>query len=89
MGLFRVFLITLALAAASPAFAQNSTANPAAPNASVATSQPPPVIERDRDHTDWGWLGLLGLAGLAGLIPRKRHVAERTTLNDTSGTIGR
>jgi hypothetical protein len=89
MSLFRVSLIMLALAAASPAFAQNSTANPGAPNASVATNQPPPVIERDRGHTDWGWLGLLGLAGLAGLMPRKRHVAERATLNDTSGTIRR
>ena len=90
MRLVHVSLMTLALAAASPALAQNTTTtNPGTPNTSVTTNPPAAVVERDRDHGNWGWLGLLGLAGLAGLMPRKNRVAERTTLNETSGTVRR
>ena len=86
MRLRHVTLVALTLAAASPALAQVTTTNPASP---TAANPPARVVEHDNDRGNWGWLGLLGLAGLAGLMPRKDRMTDRTTLNDTTGTIRR
>jgi MYXO-CTERM domain-containing protein len=36
-----------------------------------------PNYDSNRDHNNWGWVGLLGLAGLGGLAGRKRDVSNR------------
>lgn len=46
------------------------------------------VVRTDRDHNDWGWIGLLGLIGLAGLIPKKR-VCDQDRSDTGNRTINR
>lgn len=36
----------------------------------------------ERDHNNWGWLGLLGLAGLAGLAKKSRPTTVHSVSND-------
>lgn len=72
-------LITASLAVLPltvPAHAQSnapgtSTGTSTQQNSNVDT-RGPISTNTDRDHNNWGWLGLLGLAGLAGLA-RKNH----------------
>ena len=42
----------------------------------------------ERDHNNWGWLGLLGLAGLAGLANKKRHQTIHTVSNEPNVGVG-
>ena len=83
MRLIHVSLVTLILAAATPALAQNTTTGAGANNAGMAN--PPARSDRD-DHHDYGWIGLLGLAGLAGLMRRNDHRVVPGTTNNVSGT---
>ena len=53
-------LLLGALSPAAPALAQTGT--------DTGTTQA--GDDRDRDDTDWGWVGLLGLLGLAGMMKR-------------------
>ncbi|MDB5644417.1 WGxxGxxG family protein [Methylobacterium sp.] len=95
MRLFHVSLITLALAAATPALAQTTTTSPGATNPGVTnpaannTGVVTPPVRSDRDeHHDYGWIGLLGLAGLAGLMRRNHRVVPGTTHNVTGTGTG-
>ena len=81
MRLIHVCVMTFALAAVTPALAQNATTNPGTNNAGMAN--PPARSDRDDRH-DYGWIGLLGLAGLAGLMRRNHRVVPGTT-NNVSG----
>ena len=82
MRLIHVSLMTLALATATPALAQNTTTSPGANTAGVVN---PPARSDREEHHDYGWIGLLGLIGLAGLMRRNHRVVPGTT-NHVSGT---
>lgn len=69
----KCFAAAVALALATPAVAQNTTAGMTADPMATTTTQ-----ERDDDFP-WGLLGLLGLAGLLGLKKRDRDDNRGTT----------
>jgi hypothetical protein len=74
MRLVHVSLMTSALAAASPALAQNTTTtNPGTPTTPVATNPPAAVVERDRNHGNWGWLPEGQDVEAGGRGPSDRH----------------
>jgi hypothetical protein len=59
-------------------FAQGSAQSPsAADQNSAGAPAVGPNMDTNRDHHDWGWIGLIGLAGLAGLGGRKRETTRR------------
>ena len=60
--MLRISALALALLAAAPVLAQETT-------------ETAPVTTED-NGTDWGWIGLLGLIGLAGLRGRQRDTTR-------------
>ena len=85
--LLRVSVITLGMACAFPAAAQQSGGSSGGTSAgqgsassqqSAAGGQSAPGAERRDEGTDWGWLGLLGLIGLAGM--RRSSMPARVSM---------
>jgi MYXO-CTERM domain-containing protein len=69
----RITAVAVALLAAMPVLAQETTDDAAATDTVT-------VADTDNDM-DWGWIGLLGLLGLAGLARRRPEV---TTVHTTT-----
>jgi MYXO-CTERM domain-containing protein len=65
-----------------PAKAQSTTDTTTRQQNSNVEATGPITANTNRDHNNWGWLGLLGLAGLAGLARKKRPVTTQYVSND-------
>lgn len=65
---FRISVLAFVMMfAAGPVSAQTVDTRPS------TTTDREYTVRTDRDHSDWGWIGLLGLFGLAGLLPKNRR----------------
>jgi MYXO-CTERM domain-containing protein len=75
-------VVSMSLACALPALAQNGTGGDAA-NANANTGNTGTTMQttqpRQDEHHDYGWIGLLGLAGLLGLRRKHDDHVHRTT----------
>ncbi|MDB5594066.1 MAG: hypothetical protein JWM36_1027 [Hyphomicrobiales bacterium] len=58
------------------------------PPPSATSSASTTSSDGQREHRDWGWIGLLGLAGLAGLMGRNRNRADPPSVNTSSRPPG-
>lgn len=62
--------------------AQSSTDTTTTQQNSEVNAAGPITANTERDHNNWGWLGLLGLTGLAGLARKKRPATTQYVSND-------
>ena len=65
-----------------PAQAQTNTGTTSTQQDSNLNQATPIDYNTERDHNNWGWLGLLGLTGLAGLLRKSRPTTVHTVSND-------
>jgi hypothetical protein len=65
-----------------PAQAQSNTGTTSTQQDRNVNQAGPISYNTERDHNNWGWLGLLGLTGLAGLAKKSRPATVHSVSNE-------